>query len=212
MSSPAVRDGHGRSSATGIPSGLGSRRGRTQGRIRERPRILRVPVGSVTSARRQRPGRPRRHAPCPPQPLARAGRARKNRALRGEGVPGGAHLGWPEVGRVHLDPHHPARVHPHLRHGRPPAHNVTGEFEASAGRGDGFRPLRKISRPQSGGGRAAGAEWGPTSSMPSPFQVSGMPAWPNARSQNSLTECVSPVATTKSSGLSCCSISHMHST
>jgi hypothetical protein len=36
-----------------------------------------------------------------------------------------------------------------------------------------------------------------------------MPTSANARSTNSSTECVSPVAITKSSGSSCCNISHI---
>ena len=50
------------------------------------------------------------------------------------------------------------------------------------------------------------------SSSPFPSQTISKPASGAARSMNSRTVCVSPVATTKSSGAGCCSMTHIIST
>ena len=50
------------------------------------------------------------------------------------------------------------------------------------------------------------------SSTPSPSHFNSIPASLKASSQNSRTVCISPVAITKSSGVSCCRIIHIHST
>mmetsp|Transcript_67622 Transcript_67622/g.113326 ORF Transcript_67622/g.113326 Transcript_67622/m.113326 type:complete len:205 (+) Transcript_67622:413-1027(+) len=52
----------------------------------------------------------------------------------------------------------------------------------------------------------------PISLTPSPFHTTSMPMNLKQISQNSRTLCCSPVANTKSSGLSCCSINHIPST
>ena len=52
----------------------------------------------------------------------------------------------------------------------------------------------------------------PFSFTPSPSQRSSMPVSLKASVANSRTVCISPVAITKSSGVSCCRISHIHST
>ena len=52
----------------------------------------------------------------------------------------------------------------------------------------------------------------PFSLTPSPSQRSSMPTSLKAKVANSRTVCISPVAITKSSGMSCCRINHIHST
>lgn len=52
----------------------------------------------------------------------------------------------------------------------------------------------------------------PISESPDPSHSSSIPICLKAATTNFLTECISPVARTKSSGFSCCNINHIPST